>query len=107
MIIWIIAKIRRAVGEKGNNMSNFNQWENKQLIDVISKGVNSVLMNREPKAGELERISKELKEIYVGLLKELKADRVVSATGEDYIDKTEPRLPLRKGVKPTDASTPF
>lgn len=49
------------------------QWDIKQIIDVVSKGVNSVLMNN-PKVEmkELRKIAKGLVKIYKKILDDLK-----------------------------------
>ncbi len=51
-----------------------NQWEIKQIIDVVSKGVNSLLMASEkmPPAEELKKLSSVLCGIYVEMIANLK-----------------------------------
>jgi len=53
-----------------------DKWEIKQIVDCVSKGVNSVLMNaqkRETKK-KLEELALDLTEIYIKVLKRLKQE---------------------------------
>lgn len=51
-----------------------NKWEIKQIIDCVSKGVNSVLMNTQsnPDIEKLKELASDLTEIYISVLKRLK-----------------------------------
>jgi len=54
-------------------MSNLNQWDIKQIIDVVSKGINSILMSK-PDISDTELFgkAKTLVKIYQQILNELK-----------------------------------
>ena len=52
---------------------NYTQWDIKQLLDVISKGVNSYLMNtKSPSLIKCEQLGVGLLEIYKKILADLK-----------------------------------
>lgn len=54
-------------------MSNLNQWDIKQIIDVVSKGINSILMSKPDISDtELSDKAKTLVKIYQQILNELK-----------------------------------
>ena len=52
-------------------------WELKQIIDIVSKGVNSVLMNSKeiPDKETLKELAKGLTEIYVEMIENLKEQK--------------------------------
>ena len=61
------------------------QWDIKQIIDVVSKGVNSVLMNNpRVEIKELRKTAKGLVKIYKKILDDLKK--------EEEPNKKEPKL---------------
>jgi len=50
-----------------------NQWEIKQILDVVSKGVNSILMNKpDTDLKTLEKTAKGLTKIYSDLINSFK-----------------------------------
>jgi len=54
-------------------MSNLNQWDIKQVIDVVSKGINSILMSKPDISDkELSDKAKTLVKIYQQIFSELK-----------------------------------
>ena len=53
------------------NMAH-NQWETKQILDIVSKGVNSVLMNRTASTAQLKKLANDLTDIYCEILEKLK-----------------------------------
>ena len=52
-------------------------WELKQIIDIVSKGVNSVLMNSKevPDKDTLKTLAENLTEIYIGMIENLKEQK--------------------------------
>jgi hypothetical protein len=54
-------------------MTNLNQWDIKQIIDIVSKGLNSILMSKPDISDEdLQKKAKALLKIYQGVFSELK-----------------------------------
>jgi hypothetical protein len=54
-------------------MNNLNQWDVKQIIDIVSKGLNSILMSKpDIPPEELEKKARVLVKIYIDVLNELK-----------------------------------
>lgn len=55
------------------NQPNYNTWEIKQILDVVSKGVNSYLMNaKKISLIKCEQLGKGLTQIYKDILADLK-----------------------------------
>ena len=54
-------------------MTNYSQWDIKQLLDIISKGLNSVLMTKPDTPPEqLKALADALLEIYSDILDTMK-----------------------------------
>jgi len=54
-------------------MTNYSQWDIKQLLDIISKGLNSVLMTKPDTPPEqLKALAQSLLEIYSDILDTMK-----------------------------------
>jgi len=54
---------------------NMNQWEIKQILDLTSKGVNSVLMHKEEvNQKELKGLAEFLVDLYSGIIADLKGE---------------------------------
>lgn len=63
---------------------NYNQWEIKQLLDIISKGVNSVLMTKPDTPPEtLKILANTLLDIYEEILTKMKGNV------KEYTKKTQ------------------
>jgi len=57
----------------GYMSQKFNEWEVKQIIEVVSKAVNSVLMTKpETSITDIRPLANELMMLYAQMLKDLK-----------------------------------
>jgi len=55
---------------------NYNQWEIKQILDIVSKGINSVIMNKpDIEISQLETLARNLVQIYSSILEDLKEEK--------------------------------
>lgn len=58
----------------------YNEWDRKQLMDIVSKGINSVLMQKpEVPISKLEELAKGLLKIY----KQIHLELAPSSKGEE------------------------